>query len=133
WFSHTSARESLTLGMTVDIFERLGDIPPYNDDIQQVGKPEAVVALVEAVRAADMGAPHLRRDDATGSHHAERMYPPPQPDCPGGGSAADLHSLDIGRTWDAPDRGARWGHQGRGISRGDRGPGQALFRRRERR
>lgn len=48
-----AAVELAPAGMTVDIFERLGDIPPYNADVDQVGKPESVVGLVEAVRAAD--------------------------------------------------------------------------------
>ncbi|MGE5101230.1 MAG: NADPH-dependent FMN reductase [Deltaproteobacteria bacterium] len=38
---------------TVDIFDRLGDIPPYNDDVREMGRPEPVVALDKAVRECD--------------------------------------------------------------------------------
>ena len=39
--------------MSIELFERLGELPPYNEDVEQVGKPESVEALVDAVRAAD--------------------------------------------------------------------------------
>lgn len=35
------------------IYERLGNIPPYNEDVRLAGRPDAVVAITEAVRAAD--------------------------------------------------------------------------------
>jgi chromate reductase len=39
--------------MSIETFERLAELPPYNEDVEQVGKPEPVAALVDAVRAAD--------------------------------------------------------------------------------
>ena len=40
-------------GMSIEIFERLGDIPPYNEDMRGGDDPEAAVALADAVRSAD--------------------------------------------------------------------------------
>jgi chromate reductase len=40
-------------GVKIEIFERLAEIPPYNDDVEAAGDPEPVVALKSAIRAAD--------------------------------------------------------------------------------
>src|SRR4051812_30147527 len=40
-------------GMTFKIAPSLGDIPLYNADVQDAGHPPSVVALAEAIRAAD--------------------------------------------------------------------------------
>lgn len=48
-----AARELAPPGMSIEIFDRLGELPPYNEDVDAAGKPEAVQALVDAVRAAD--------------------------------------------------------------------------------
>ncbi len=40
-------------GMSITIFEGLGDIPPYNEDMRGGDDPGAAVALADAVRAAD--------------------------------------------------------------------------------
>ena len=40
-------------GMSIEIFDRLGDIPPYNEDVRSGDDPQAAVALADAVRAAD--------------------------------------------------------------------------------
>ena len=40
-------------GVTIVIFERLGEIPPYNDDVRLRGLPDPVAALWQAVAAAD--------------------------------------------------------------------------------
>ncbi|MFI5228214.1 MAG: NADPH-dependent FMN reductase, partial [Gemmatimonadales bacterium] len=48
-----AAQELAPPGMSIELFERLGELPPYNEDVEQVGKPESVEALVDAVRAAD--------------------------------------------------------------------------------
>lgn len=48
-----AAHELAPSGMQIETFDRLCDIPPYNDDVEVVGKPEPVQALVDAVRAAD--------------------------------------------------------------------------------
>jgi len=37
----------------VQIFGRLGDIPPFNEDVEAQGDPEPVRALKEAIRAAN--------------------------------------------------------------------------------
>src|SRR5499433_1343101 len=39
--------------MEIQIFTRLGDIPPYNADIDDKGNPEPVQALKTAIREAD--------------------------------------------------------------------------------
>jgi chromate reductase len=39
--------------MTIAIFDRLGDVPLYNADVEAQGDPEAVVALKSAIREAD--------------------------------------------------------------------------------
>ena len=40
-------------GMTIEIWDRLADIPPYNADVEAQGDPEPVSALKAAIRAAD--------------------------------------------------------------------------------
>lgn len=40
-------------GVTVATFDRLGEIPPYNDDEKQKAIPDAVAALAGRIRAAD--------------------------------------------------------------------------------
>lgn len=40
-------------GLELRIFERLADIPLYNEDVRAQGDPEPVVALKEAIRRAD--------------------------------------------------------------------------------
>jgi chromate reductase, NAD(P)H dehydrogenase (quinone) len=40
-------------GMNVDIFDRVRELPLYNADVEQLGDPEPVVALKQAVRRAD--------------------------------------------------------------------------------
>jgi chromate reductase, NAD(P)H dehydrogenase (quinone) len=39
--------------MSIAIFDRLGDVPLYNADVEARGDPEAVVALKNAIREAD--------------------------------------------------------------------------------
>jgi len=39
--------------MTIALFDRLGDVPLYNADVEAQGDPEAVVALKSAIREAD--------------------------------------------------------------------------------
>ena len=45
--------ELLPDGVSLEIFSGLGDIPPYNSDVQAQGFPPAVTALGEAIAAAD--------------------------------------------------------------------------------
>lgn len=40
-------------GMTVTVFDRLRDIPPYDEDVRQQGLPPAVEALRQDIAAAD--------------------------------------------------------------------------------
>ena len=40
-------------GAAVTLFDRLGEIPPYNDDEKQKAIPDAVTALAGQIRAAD--------------------------------------------------------------------------------
>jgi chromate reductase, NAD(P)H dehydrogenase (quinone) len=40
-------------GMEIRLFERLGEIPPYNADVDAAGEPEPVAALRGAIREAD--------------------------------------------------------------------------------
>lgn len=39
--------------MEISTFDRLGDIPPYNDDVMSKGDPEPVAAFKAAIREAD--------------------------------------------------------------------------------
>ena len=48
-----AAIEVAPAGMEVQIFTRLGDIPPYNDDVMAKGDPEPVAAFKTAIRVAD--------------------------------------------------------------------------------
>ena len=48
-----AATELAPPGMTIEIYDRLGDIPPYNEDVREAGRPAAVVHMDEAVRSAD--------------------------------------------------------------------------------
>ncbi len=40
-------------GMQFQTFDRLGEIPPYNDDVLEQGVPPSVVALKDLIRGAD--------------------------------------------------------------------------------
>lgn len=48
-----AAMELAPEGMAIRIFERLGEVPPYNEDVEKVGDPEPVAALKDAIREAD--------------------------------------------------------------------------------
>lgn len=49
-----AAAERLPAGAELVVFERLGDVPPYDEDLETAGfEPDAVRELREAVRSAD--------------------------------------------------------------------------------
>lgn len=48
-----AAVELAPAGMGISIYTRLGDIPPYNDDVFQKGDPEPVADLKKFIGAAD--------------------------------------------------------------------------------
>jgi chromate reductase len=48
-----AAQELAPPGMAIEIFNGLGDLPLYNDDLRQGGYPQPVEALRSAIRAAD--------------------------------------------------------------------------------
>jgi len=48
-----AAAERLPAGAELVPFERLGEIPPYDEDVEVDGVPEVVQDLREAIRAAD--------------------------------------------------------------------------------
>lgn len=48
-----AAAERLPAGAELIPFERLGEIPPYDEDVEAVGVPEVVRDLREAIRGAD--------------------------------------------------------------------------------
>lgn len=48
-----AAMELAPAGMEISIYTRLGDIPPYNDDVFQKGDPEPVADLKEFIATAD--------------------------------------------------------------------------------
>ena len=48
-----AAAELAPAGMTIEIYDRLGDVPAYNEDVREAGRPEPVVHITEAIRAAD--------------------------------------------------------------------------------
>ena len=48
-----AAVELAPAGMEVNIYTRLGDIPPYNDDVFQKGDPQAVADFKAFISAAD--------------------------------------------------------------------------------
>ena len=47
------AAERLPAGAELVEFERLGEIPPYDADLEEIGVPEPVEALREAIRGVD--------------------------------------------------------------------------------
>jgi chromate reductase len=49
-----AAAERLPAGAELVPFERLGEIPPYDEDVEVDGVPEVVRDLREAIRAADV-------------------------------------------------------------------------------
>lgn len=48
-----AAAERLPAGAELAVYERLGEIPPYDEDVELEGVPEPVADLREAIRAAD--------------------------------------------------------------------------------
>jgi chromate reductase, NAD(P)H dehydrogenase (quinone) len=48
-----AAVERLPAGAGLTVYERLGEIPPYDEDVELEGVPEPVTDLREAIRAAD--------------------------------------------------------------------------------
>jgi chromate reductase len=48
-----AAVELAPSGMEISIYARLGDIPPYNDDVFQKGDPEPVADMKEFIGGAD--------------------------------------------------------------------------------
>ncbi len=40
-------------GMEIEIFDRLGEIPFYNEDVEERGDPESVIALKKSIESAD--------------------------------------------------------------------------------
>jgi multimeric flavodoxin WrbA len=48
-----AAIELAPAGMEIQMFTRLGDIPPYNADVDDKGNPEPVQALKTAIREAN--------------------------------------------------------------------------------
>ncbi|MGI9178918.1 MAG: NADPH-dependent FMN reductase [Longimicrobiaceae bacterium] len=48
-----AARELAPEGMEIRTFDRLGEIPLFNTDVEAEGDPEPVTALKEAIREAD--------------------------------------------------------------------------------
>jgi chromate reductase, NAD(P)H dehydrogenase (quinone) len=48
-----AAAELAPAGMEIQIYTRLGDIPPYNDDVFQKGDPEPVADLKAFISGAD--------------------------------------------------------------------------------
>ena len=48
-----AAQELVPEGMEIRIFDRMAEIPPFNQDVEAQGDPEAVQALKQAIRMAD--------------------------------------------------------------------------------
>lgn len=48
-----AATELAPTGMTIEPYEELGDIPPYNDDVREHGYPPLVQAFRDRIKAAD--------------------------------------------------------------------------------
>ena len=48
-----AAAELVPAGMSIDIYDGLADIPPYNDDVREKGYPANVQALRDRIAAAD--------------------------------------------------------------------------------
>jgi chromate reductase len=71
-----AAVELAPAGMEIGIYTRLGDIPPYNDDVFNQGDPESVADLKAFIGAADAllistpeynyGVPGVLRTPSTG-------------------------------------------------------------------
>jgi chromate reductase len=49
----SAAQELAPPGMQILVFDRLGDLPHYNFDLEQAAEPEPVAALRAAIREAD--------------------------------------------------------------------------------
>ena len=47
------AAENLPPGMTLDQYDRLAEIPPYNEDVRQLGFPPVIEDLRRRIKAAD--------------------------------------------------------------------------------
>ncbi|HXP12290.1 MAG TPA: NADPH-dependent FMN reductase [Stellaceae bacterium] len=47
------AQESLPPGMTLEVFDKLAEIPLYNEDVKAKGLPPAVAELRDKIKAAD--------------------------------------------------------------------------------
>lgn len=55
-FNRLALRTAIELtppGMTIDHYENLADIPPYNDDVREKGYPPVVEDLRKRIKAAD--------------------------------------------------------------------------------
>ena len=50
-----AAGELLPAGVTLEIFDALRDIPPYDDDTRRQGYPPAAQKFRERIKAADVG------------------------------------------------------------------------------
>ena len=48
-----AAQELAPAGMTIDIFDRIGELPLYDEDVRQQGFPPAAEALRDAIRSAN--------------------------------------------------------------------------------
>ncbi|MFJ4921609.1 NADPH-dependent FMN reductase [Streptomyces sp. NPDC088725] len=48
-----AARDHAPDGLTIELYERLGDIPPYNQDLDGTEPPEPVADLRDAITRAD--------------------------------------------------------------------------------
>ncbi len=48
-----AAAELAPEGMEIRLFERLAEVPLYNEDVEKAGEPESVAALKGAIREAD--------------------------------------------------------------------------------
>jgi chromate reductase, NAD(P)H dehydrogenase (quinone) len=68
----------------IQIFTRLGEIPPYNADVDDKGNPEPVQALKTAIREADamlIATPEYNYSvpgvlkNAIDWHHGQRVNP----------------------------------------------------------
>src|SRR5215475_9407429 len=48
-----ASQELAPRGMAIEIFDRLHEFPPYDEDVRELGRPDPVDALTEAIRASD--------------------------------------------------------------------------------
>jgi chromate reductase len=48
-----AAQELAPAGLAIDIFDGLGEVPVFNQDVEAEGDPSGVTALKKAIRAAD--------------------------------------------------------------------------------